>query len=116
LVRQFDPALENKIDWVVLPESPNRAAAMIAGEIDVTSLEFADVLTLQEEGDYNIIGTWGDIEGPSSEAISTVWVTSEEFYQGNQERLQELADSLAQGYAAYGGRGSASRDRGRRGD
>lgn len=101
LVRQHDPALEDEINWVVLPESPNRAAAMIAGEIDVTSLEFADVLTLQEEGDFNVIGTWGDIEGPSSEAISTVWVTSEAFYEGNQERLQEFANHLAQGYATF---------------
>ena len=101
LVRQYDPALEDKINWVVLPESPNRAAAMIAGEIDVTSLEFADVLTLQSEGDYNIIGTWGDIEGPSSNALSTVWVASEEFYNQNQDRLQEFAVDLADGYATF---------------
>jgi NitT/TauT family transport system substrate-binding protein len=101
LVRQYDPALEDEINWVVLPESPNRAAAMIAGEIDVTSLEFADVLTLQSEGDYNIIGTWGDIEGPSSDAISTVWVASEEFYDQNPDRLQEFAVHLADGYATF---------------
>lgn len=101
LVRQHDPALEDRIDWVVLPESPNRAAAMIAGEIDVTSLEFADVLTLQAEGDYNIIGTWGDIEGPSADAISTVWVASEEFYEQNADRLQEFAGHLADGYATF---------------
>lgn len=101
LVRQHDPALEKKIDWVVLPESPNRAAAMVAGEIDVTSLEFADVLTLQDEGNYNILGGWGDIEGPSGEAISTVWVTSEEFYNDNQERLEEFAVELQKGYTAF---------------
>jgi NitT/TauT family transport system substrate-binding protein len=101
LVRQHDPALEDQIKWVVLPESPNRAAAMIAGEIDVTSLEFADVLTLQAEGDYNIIGAWGDIEGPSSDAISTVWVASEEFYEQDRDRLQEFAAHLADGYATF---------------
>lgn len=101
LVRQHDPALEDKVDWVVLPESPNRAAAMIAGRIDVTSLEFADVLTIQEEGEFNVLGGWGDIEGPSGDAISTVWVTSEEFYEGNQERLQELANELQDGYDRF---------------
>jgi NitT/TauT family transport system substrate-binding protein len=101
LVRQHDPDLENKIKWVVLPESPNRAAAMLAGEIDVTSLEFADVLTLQEEGNYNIMGTWGDIEGPSRDAISTVWVASEDYYNENKERLQALAVELQKGYNTF---------------
>lgn len=103
LVRQHDPALEEEINWVVLPESPNRTAAMLAGEIDVTSLEFADVLTLQEEGggEFNILGDWSDIEGPSSEAISTVWVASEEFWENSRERLQEFAASLQEGYDTF---------------
>jgi NitT/TauT family transport system substrate-binding protein len=101
LVRQFDPALEDKIKWVVLPESPNRAAAMIAGEIDVTSLEFADVLTLQEEGSFEILGGWNDIEGPSQDAISTVWVTSEEYYNENKDSLQDLATNLQAGYDQF---------------
>lgn len=101
LVRQYDPALEDKIDWVVLPESPNRAAAMIAGEIDVTSLEFADVLTLQEEGEFNILGYWSDIEGSSANAISTVWVASEEFYMDSKETLTEFATNLQEGYDTF---------------
>lgn len=101
LVRQHDPALEDKIDWVVLPESPNRAAAMIAGEIDVTSLEFADVLTLQDEGAFELLGGWGDIEGESRDAVSTVWVTSEEYYNENKDRLQELATQLQEGYDRF---------------
>lgn len=101
LVRQHDPALEDQIDWVVLPESPNRAAAMLAGEIDVTSLEFADVLTLQEEGSFNILGYWSDIEGESADAISTVWVASEDYYNENQEALQELATNLQAGYDSF---------------
>lgn len=101
LVRQHDAELEDKIDWVVLPESPNRAAAMIAGEIDATSLEFADVLTLQEDGDYNLLGGWGDIEGPSREAISTVWVASEDFHKSNPEALQNFAIELQKGYSSF---------------
>jgi len=101
LVRQHDPALEREIEWVVLPESPNRASAMLAGEIDVTSLEFADVLTLQEEGTFNILGYWSDIEGPSANAISTVWVASEEYYNENQETLAEFATHLQDGYDTF---------------
>jgi ABC-type nitrate/sulfonate/bicarbonate transport system substrate-binding protein len=101
LVRQHDPSLENKIDWTVLPESPNRAAAMIAGRIDVTSLEFADVLTLQEEGNFNILGYWSDIKGPSVNAISTVWVASEDYYNQNKETLAELETHLQEGYDKF---------------
>jgi NitT/TauT family transport system substrate-binding protein len=101
LVRQHDPSLEDKIEWTVLPESPNRAAAMIAGRIDVTSLEFADVLTLQEEGNFNILGYWSDIEGPSANAISTVWVASEDYYNQNKETLAELATHLQEGYDMF---------------
>jgi ABC-type nitrate/sulfonate/bicarbonate transport system substrate-binding protein len=101
LVRQHDPSLEDKIKWVVLPESPNRATAMLAGEIDATSLEFADVLTLQEEGGFNLMGTWSDIEGPSRDAISTVWVASEDYYQDNSARLESLARELQKGYNTF---------------
>ena len=101
LVRQHDPSLEKEINWVVLPESPNRAAAMTAGEIDATSLEFADVLTLQEEKDYPILGAWADIEGPSVDAISTVWVASEQYYNENKEALEEFATNLQEGYTSF---------------
>jgi ABC-type nitrate/sulfonate/bicarbonate transport system substrate-binding protein len=101
LVRQHDPALEDKIKWVVLPESPNRAAAMKARRIDATALEFADVLTLQEEGDFNIIGRWGDITGPSADAISTVWVTTDKFAAENQDQLKSFVTELQKGYDKF---------------
>ena len=101
LVRQYDPALEDKIDWVVLPESPNRAAAMLSGAIDVTALEFPDVLTLQAEGDFNILAVWGDIPGPSANAISSVWFASEEYYNDHQEVLQDFATELQKGYDVF---------------
>jgi ABC-type nitrate/sulfonate/bicarbonate transport system substrate-binding protein len=100
-VRQHDESLEDKIKWVVLPESPNRAAAMKAKRIDATALEFADVLSLQEEGDFNIIGRWGDIEGPSADAISTVWVTTDEYAEKNQERLTAVVKALQDGYTKF---------------
>lgn len=101
LVRQHDPDLEDQIEWTVLPESPNRAAAMLAGRIDATALEYADVLTLEEEGDFNIIATWGDLSGPSSDAISTVWISSEQFFEPNRERLLEFTNHLENAYADF---------------
>jgi ABC-type nitrate/sulfonate/bicarbonate transport system substrate-binding protein len=101
LVRQHDKALEDKIKWVVLPESPNRAAAMKAKRIDATALEFADVLSLQEEGDFNVIGRWGDIEGPSADAISTVWVTTDQYAEQNKERLTAVVKALQDAYTKF---------------
>jgi ABC-type nitrate/sulfonate/bicarbonate transport system substrate-binding protein len=101
LVRQHDPALEDQIDWVVLPESPNRAAALVAGEIAASSIEYADLLAIQKEGDFNILGTWTDIEGPSANAVSTVWVTSEEYYNENKATLQAFAEELQKGYDQF---------------
>ena len=48
LVKQSGSITEDDVEWIILPESPNRAAAMEAKRIDVTALEFADVLTLIE--------------------------------------------------------------------
>jgi ABC-type nitrate/sulfonate/bicarbonate transport system substrate-binding protein len=101
LVRQHDPALEDQIDWVVLPESPNRAAALAAGEIAATSIEYADLLAIQKQGDFNILGTWTDIEGPSADAVSTVWVASEEYYNENKATLQAFAEELQKGYDQF---------------
>jgi ABC-type nitrate/sulfonate/bicarbonate transport system substrate-binding protein len=101
LIRQHDPALEDQIDWVVLPESPNRAAALVAGEIAASSIEYADLLAIQKEGDFNILGTWTDIEGPSADAVSTVWVTSEEYYNENKATLEAFAEELQKGYDQF---------------
>lgn len=101
LVQQYDPALEDKIEWVVLPESPNRASAMLADRIDATSLEYADVLAIQEEDDFNILGTWEDIEGPTANVVSTVWVANEEYYRDNKEGLEAFASELQNEYDAF---------------
>lgn len=98
LVRQTDPALEDTIDWTVLPESPNRATAMAAGRIDATSLEFLDILSLQEQGDFNVLGSWGDLEGDSADALATAWVVSNEFLESDRDRVQAFLEAVQEGY------------------
>lgn len=97
LVRQAEGITEDDMEWIILPESPNRAAAMEADRIDVTALEFADVLTLREGGkDYGIIASFSDI---APEAIATSWVVMDSYAQENPEILNDLATALAMGYA-----------------
>jgi ABC-type nitrate/sulfonate/bicarbonate transport system substrate-binding protein len=97
LVRQSDAVTEDDMEWIILPESPNRAAAMQAERIDVTALEFADVLTLREDGrDYQIIGSFSDI---APEAFSTAWVAIDSYAEENPDIVNDLAAALAMGYA-----------------
>lgn len=101
LVRQHNPDLEDTIDWTVLPESPNRASAMVAGRIDATSLEFLDVIALQEEGDFNILGDWEDLGGDSANAVATVWVVSEEKLETERDTVIEFLSHLQDGYDRF---------------
>ena len=101
LVRQNNPELEDKIDWTVLPESPNRASAMVAGRIDATTLEFLDVATLQEQGEFNILGTWGDLGGDSGNAVATVWVATEDYLAENRDCVQSFLTTVQEGYDRF---------------
>jgi ABC-type nitrate/sulfonate/bicarbonate transport system substrate-binding protein len=100
LVRQSGDVSEDEIEWIVLPESPNRAAAMEADRIDVTALEFADVLTLREGGkQYELIASFYDV---APEAIATAWVTSADFAAANPELLATFVQGMGEGYAQAG--------------
>jgi ABC-type nitrate/sulfonate/bicarbonate transport system substrate-binding protein len=101
LVRQHDPALEDQIDWTVLPESPNRASAMVAKRIDATSLEFLDVVNLQEQDDFNIIGSWADLGGDSANAAATVWVVSQKYLDENRDAVVEFLSAIQAGYDKF---------------
>ena len=98
LVRQTDPALEDAIEWTVLPESPNRATAMAADRIDATSLEFLDVLELQEQDDFNVLGSWADLEGDSADALATAWVVSDDALETNRACIQAFLEAVQEGY------------------
>jgi ABC-type nitrate/sulfonate/bicarbonate transport system substrate-binding protein len=95
---KIDPSLVDEVNWVVMQESPNRAAAMLGNKIQATTLEFGDYLRLTEEKDFNVLKTMADVTGPGSEAISTVWVTTEDNLEKNQEQIEELAHHLQDGY------------------
>lgn len=101
LVRQSDPALEDQIEWTVLPESPNRAAAMLAGRIDATSLEYLDVVAIQKEGSFNILGGFGDLGGDSANAIATVWVTSEATLDEKRDDIVAFLSAVQGGYDTF---------------
>lgn len=98
LVEQAEGIEQSDVEWIVLPESPNRAAAMEADRIDVTALEFADVLTLQEGGKaYEIIASFYDV---APEAIASTWAVTDDYYKANTEALKQFAAGMAEGYAA----------------
>ena len=96
LVNQSGTVTDDQVEWIILPESPNRAAAMQAKRIDVTALEYADVLTLLDSGQvYEIIASFADV---APEAIYSCWVTTEAYAVENPEVLKELGIALAKGY------------------
>ena len=88
LVRNSGTITENDVEWIILPESPNRAAAMQSNRIDVTALEFADVLTLQESGKaYDVIASFADV---APEAISSVWITTENYANTRSRNVESI--------------------------
>jgi ABC-type taurine transport system substrate-binding protein len=96
LVRQSSTITEADIEWVILPESPNRAAAMEGNRIDVTALEYADVMTLKESGKpYEIIASFADV---APEAIQGCWVVTEDYAASHLEFLKEFSIAIAKGY------------------
>ena len=101
LARQAGPDLENQINWSVLPESPNRAAAMLGKQIDATALEFGDVLTLQDNGEFTVLGDWSDLKGESASAFNTVWVTSGKFLEGNRDRVADFLTDVQSAYDEF---------------
>ncbi|WP_197375815.1 ABC transporter substrate-binding protein [Mycolicibacterium baixiangningiae] len=101
LARQTGPDLENQINWSVLPESPNRASAMLGQQIDATALEFGDVLTLQDEGEFTVLGDWSDLEGDSASAFNTVWVVTGKFLEGNRSRVVDFLTDVQSSYDEF---------------
>src|SRR5690606_25184946 len=101
LIRENVPELEDEIDWTVLPESPNRAAAMLAGRIHATTLEFLDVYALQQEGDFNVLGDWGDLSGDSAAAIATAWVVTEDYLAEERDTVQAFLEHIQAGYDTF---------------
>jgi NitT/TauT family transport system substrate-binding protein len=97
LVEKADGIEQSDVEWIVLPESPNRAAAMEANRIDVTALEFADVVTLQEAGKaYEIIASFYDV---APEAIATTWAVTDDYLKANGPLIEQFVAGMAEGYS-----------------
>jgi len=77
------------VQWVTLPESPNRAAAMAAGRIDATALEFADYLAIdgQNGKTYPVLGSFGET---FPQAIASCFVVTEDYAAQNADLLRAL--------------------------
>ncbi len=96
LVKAAGMKLED-VEWITLPESPNRAAAMAAKRIDSTALEFADYLTIVAQGtDYPVIGSFGET---FPQAIASCFVVTEDYAANNPDLLKALAKALVDGFA-----------------
>lgn len=96
LVKAAGMKLED-VEWITLPESPNRAAAMAAKRIDSTALEFADYLALIGQGtDYPVIGSMGET---MPQAIASCFIVTEEYATNNPDLLKAFDAALIQGYA-----------------
>jgi ABC-type nitrate/sulfonate/bicarbonate transport system substrate-binding protein len=98
LVQQASPSLVGQVKWTALANSPNRAAAMIAHRLDATTVEYADLLSIQKKAKFNELGNWSDLKGDSSDAIATVWIASDKFLSSNRGKVQAFLKDVQKGY------------------
>jgi ABC-type nitrate/sulfonate/bicarbonate transport system substrate-binding protein len=98
LVKQKVPDIESKVKFVSLAESSRRAQAMVAKQLDASSLESINYAQLQKQGDYHLLGSWSDLAGGAGEAIGTAWITTDEDYAKNGPRLTAFVKSMQKGY------------------
>lgn len=54
--------------------------------------------TLQREREFTVLGDWGDLEGASGDALSTVWVVTEEYLADNRDTVVALLEQVQAGY------------------
>lgn len=102
LVQQNSPTIESKIHWVIVPESPNRAAALRAGRIQAAVLDYPDVVGLRTQGvKLNQLGVWTDLHGDSSAAINTVWIVRKDVFNAHPKQMHKLAQLIATAYEKF---------------
>lgn len=87
---------EDDVEILNLGESENRAAALAAGRIDATPLEFVDHLRLIDAGEeINLLSKLSEI---SPERGPTVYVVSESLLQEDPELLDRVTAGLVEGF------------------
>lgn len=101
LIEEKAPDIAGEVDFVALENSPRRAQALVGKKLDATSLETIDYAQLKKQGDFNLLGSWKDLPGESQDAIGNVWITTDEVYEKNESRLQDLVRALQTGYDEF---------------
>jgi ABC-type taurine transport system substrate-binding protein len=101
LVKEKAPAVYDQVKWSALAESPHRAAAMLAGRLDASSLESIDLANLRKHGAYNVLGAWKDLSGDAHDVIATAWVANSDALAKDPAKYQALATDLQQGYDKF---------------
>ena len=94
LQRAGIPPSEQKI--VFLPESTNRAPALLAGRLDAAVLEYVDYVRIRrEEPSLRVLANARDV---FPLPVSRANVLTEKFIQEHRDQLQEIEDGLLDGY------------------
>lgn len=102
LVRQYDPSLESKIRWRIVPESPNRAIALRAGRLDAAVLDYPDFVKLQQQGTkLTTLGVWKDLTGDANEAVNGVWIVRRDVFDQNRSTMERLARMIQGAYDRF---------------
>ncbi len=101
LIRQQAPDVYDKVEFLGLEESSRRAQALVAKRLDATAVEAINLAQLKREGDYHQLGTWGDLGGQAGSVVGTAWITTEEKYAKDKERLTQFVQSMQKGYDRF---------------
>jgi ABC-type nitrate/sulfonate/bicarbonate transport system substrate-binding protein len=101
LVKEKVPDIYDKVKFVALEESSRRAQAMEAKRLDASSLEAINLAQLRKQGGYHELGTWADLSGSAESVLGTAWITTEDFYKGNKQRLQAFVKAMQGGYDRF---------------
>jgi ABC-type nitrate/sulfonate/bicarbonate transport system substrate-binding protein len=98
LVSQQSPSLVGQVKWSALSNSPNRAAAMVAHRLDATTVEYADLLSIEKKAKFNELGNWSDLKGESSDAVATVWIVSDTYLADHRDTVESFLKDVQAGY------------------
>lgn len=98
LVKEQAPDIYDDVEFLALPESSRRAQALAANRLDASPVESINLAALMKEGDFNNLGTWADLQGDAGQAIGTAWITTDEIYEEQKDRLEAFVKELQKGY------------------
>ncbi|HEY6758120.1 MAG TPA: ABC transporter substrate-binding protein [Baekduia sp.] len=98
IVKQKVPAIADKVKFISLAESSRRAQAMVANQLDASSLESINYAQLKKRGDYHLLASWSDLAGGAGQAVGTAWIVTDAEYQKDGQRLTEFVGDLQKGY------------------